>query len=73
MIAYTKNADVEEMLVSDLPDEPALERRPARVLPVELRERYPESIRAHRLRREIVATGSSTTWSTSRGSRSITG
>jgi glutamate dehydrogenase len=56
MIAYTKNANVTEVLESDLPDEPALERDLMEYFPVEIRERFPEAIRAHRLRREIVAT-----------------
>ena len=56
MIAYTKNASVSELLESDLPDEPALEPDLLEYFPVELRERFPDSIRSHRLRREIVAT-----------------
>jgi len=56
MIAYTKNADVAEVLDSDLPDEPALERDLLEYFPVEIRERFPDAIRSHRLRREIVAT-----------------
>ncbi len=56
MIAYTKNADVAEVLDSDLPDEPALERDLMEYFPVEVRERFPDAIRTHRLRREIIAT-----------------
>ncbi len=56
MIAYTKNADVAEVLDSDLPDEPALERELMEYFPVEIRERFPEAVRTHRLRREIIAT-----------------
>ena len=56
MIAYTKNASVAELLESDLPDEPALEPDLLEYFPVELRDRFPDSIRSHRLRREIVAT-----------------
>ena len=56
MIAYTKNADVAEILESDLPDDPALDRDLIDYFPVEIRERYPDAIRSHRLRREIVAT-----------------
>ncbi len=55
MIAYTKNANVTEMLESDLPDDPALERDLMEYFPVEVRERFPEAIRSHRLRREIIA------------------
>jgi glutamate dehydrogenase len=56
MIAYTKNANVVEVLDSDLPDEPALERDLMEYFPVEIQERFPDAIRSHRLRREIVAT-----------------
>jgi len=56
MIAYTKNANVTEMLDSDLPDEPALERDLMEYFPVELGERFPDAVRSHRLRREIIAT-----------------
>jgi glutamate dehydrogenase len=56
MIAYTKNADFVEVLDSDLPDEPALERDLMEYFPMVLRERVPDAIRSHRLRREIIAT-----------------
>jgi glutamate dehydrogenase len=56
MIAYTKNADVVEVLDSDLPDDPALESDLMAYFPPGVRERFPDAIRSHRLRREIVAT-----------------
>ena len=56
MIAYTKNPSVAELLDSDLPDELALEPDLLAYFPVELRNRFPDTIRTHRLRREIVAT-----------------
>ena len=56
MIAYTKNANVVEILDSDLPDDPALERDLMEYFPIEIRERFPDAIRSHRLRREIIAT-----------------
>jgi glutamate dehydrogenase len=56
MIAYTKNADVVEVLDSDLPDDPALESDLMAYFPRIVRERFPDAIRSHRLRREIVAT-----------------
>ena len=56
MIAYTKNANVVEVLDSDLPDDPALERDLMEYFPVEIRARFPDAIRSHRLRREIIAT-----------------
>jgi glutamate dehydrogenase len=56
MIAYTKNANFVEVLDSDLPDDPALERDLMEYFPVEIRGRFPDAIRTHRLRREIIAT-----------------
>ncbi len=56
MIAYTKNADLAEMMASDLPDDPALEEDVMSYFPKVLRERYPDAIRRHRLRREIGVT-----------------
>ncbi|MGB3735238.1 MAG: NAD-glutamate dehydrogenase [Ilumatobacter sp.] len=57
MIAYTKNLDVEEILASDLPDSPVLEADLLAYFPTALRERFPDALRKHRLRREIIATG----------------
>ena len=56
MIAYTKNADVEELLASDLPDDPVLHVDLFGYFPLELSERFPDAILRHRLRREITAT-----------------
>jgi glutamate dehydrogenase len=56
MIAYTKNANVAEMLDSDLPDDPWLEPDLVRYFPAPVRERHPAAVRTHRLRREIIAT-----------------
>ena len=57
MIAYTKNIDVREILASDLPDVAVLEADLLAYFPSALRERFPDALRKHRLRREIVATG----------------
>jgi glutamate dehydrogenase len=56
MIASTKNANVAEILKSDLPDDPVLEADLFAYFPAALRERFPDAIRGHRLRREIIAT-----------------
>jgi glutamate dehydrogenase len=56
LIAYTKNANVAEMVKTDLPDIPTLERDLLAYFPRELRARYADAIRSHPLRREIVAT-----------------
>jgi glutamate dehydrogenase len=56
MIAYTKNANVSELLGTDLPDVPVLENDLVKYFPTPLRETYREYIVQHRLRREIAAT-----------------
>jgi glutamate dehydrogenase len=56
LIAYTKNANVTEILESDLPDDPALNDDLVRYFPEAIRERFADGIDAHRLRREIIAT-----------------
>jgi glutamate dehydrogenase len=55
-MAYTKNADVADILLTDLPDDPALESDLVGYFPGPLRERFPDAIRNHRLRRGIVIT-----------------
>jgi glutamate dehydrogenase len=56
MIAYTKNADIEEILATDLPDNSSLDADLLDYFPSALRERFPEAIQSHRLRREIITT-----------------
>ena len=56
MIAYTKNANVSEMLHTDLPDAAVLRDDLIGYFPTPLRERYRAEILRHRLRREIAAT-----------------
>ena len=56
LIAYTKNANVAEMVRSDLPDAKLLEADLIAYFPPKLRERYGDEIRRHPLRREIIAT-----------------
>jgi glutamate dehydrogenase len=46
----------EELLPSNLPDDPQLADDLVHYFPAALRERYPEAIADHRLRREIIAT-----------------
>jgi glutamate dehydrogenase len=57
MIASTKNADIGEILETDLPDDPALEADLLGYFPSALRDRYPAVLLNHRLRREIITTG----------------
>ncbi|MDJ0771324.1 MAG: NAD-glutamate dehydrogenase [Ilumatobacter sp.] len=56
MIAYTKNANISEIMKTDLPDEPALEADLVNYFPTPLRERFRDRMTTHRLRREIAAT-----------------
>jgi glutamate dehydrogenase len=55
LLAYAKIDLNEEILASDLPDDPRLEEELLRYFPTALQERYPAALRGHRLRREITA------------------
>ena len=56
LLSYAKIALYDELLASDLPDDPALDADVAAYFPGPLRQDYAEEIRGHRLRREIAAT-----------------
>jgi glutamate dehydrogenase len=56
LLAYAKLEAGEAVLASDLPDDPALEPLLTAYFPTALRERFPEAVAGHPLRREIVAT-----------------
>ncbi|MFA5123457.1 NAD-glutamate dehydrogenase [Zavarzinia sp.] len=56
LLAYAKMNLQEALLEGDAPEDPWLSRDLAHYFPAALRERYPEEIQAHRLRREIIAT-----------------
>lgn len=56
IMAYTKSANVTEMMRSDLPDDPYLVPDLERYFPSALRHTFADEIRNHRLRREIIAT-----------------
>jgi glutamate dehydrogenase len=56
LLAYAKIDLYEELLRSDLPDDPALGGDLVRYFPGPLREKFAPEIAGHRLRREIVAT-----------------
>jgi glutamate dehydrogenase len=56
LLAYTKTILFDELLASDLPDDPWLERELVDYFPSALREPYRDGLRQHRLHREIVAT-----------------
>ncbi|MEL7059353.1 MAG: NAD-glutamate dehydrogenase [Acidobacteriota bacterium] len=56
LLAYSKIHVYEELLDSDLPEDPALVRDLTRYFPTRMREPFAEAIASHRLRREIIAT-----------------
>jgi glutamate dehydrogenase len=56
LLAYAKLALYNELLESDVPDDPYLGHELERYFPEEMGERYDEALHAHRLRREIIAT-----------------
>ncbi|MGY1740553.1 MULTISPECIES: NAD-glutamate dehydrogenase [unclassified Blastococcus] len=56
LLAYAKLEAGDAVLASDLPDDPALAPLLTAYFPTALRERFPEAVAGHPLRREIVAT-----------------
>jgi glutamate dehydrogenase len=56
LLAHTKIAAGQQVLASDLPDDPYLRATLAGYFPAPLRERFAGQLGAHRLRREIITT-----------------
>ncbi|RUQ58549.1 hypothetical protein EJ913_31355, partial [Azospirillum doebereinerae] len=56
LLAYAKITLYDDLLASDLPDDPAMAEDLLRYFPQALREGQRDAIGRHRLRREIVAT-----------------
>ena len=56
VLAYSKIWLSNHLLASDLPDDPYFASEVLRYFPAPVRKRYPQDIRRHRLRREIVTT-----------------
>ena len=56
LLAYSKNLIREELLASDLPDDPAVAGVLRDYFPRTVRERWPDRVTAHPLAREITAT-----------------
>ncbi len=56
LLAYSKIELYDEVLVSDVPEDPYMSTALARYFPGPVRERFPEQVERHPLRREIIAT-----------------
>ncbi|MFB7764029.1 NAD-glutamate dehydrogenase [Streptomyces xiamenensis] len=56
LLAYAKLSVTADLIGSDLPDDPYVKRLLAQYFPTALRERFPERIEDHTLRREIITT-----------------
>jgi len=56
LLAYAKNALFDDLVASDVPDDPGMAHRLHTYFPPAMREDYAEAISAHRLQREIIAT-----------------
>ncbi len=56
LLAYAKITLYDELLASDLPDDPWMAGDLVRYFPHRLHQRFPEALARHRLRREIIAT-----------------
>jgi len=56
LLAYAKIVLFDDLVASDLPDDPSLEKNLIGYFPDRMEKRHAERVREHRLRREIVAT-----------------
>ncbi|WP_426314593.1 NAD-glutamate dehydrogenase [Methylobacterium fujisawaense] len=56
LLAYAKLSLHDSILDSTVPNDPYFDRELQRYFPKALRERFPDAVKAHRLRREIIAT-----------------
>jgi glutamate dehydrogenase len=56
LLAYAKLSLYDELLESNVPDDPYLARELQRYFPGPVSERFPDALEQHRLRREIIAT-----------------
>jgi glutamate dehydrogenase len=56
LLAYAKLTLYDDLLAGAVPDDPYLARELSQYFPREVRDRYPDSVETHRLRREIIST-----------------
>src|SRR6202023_2843459 len=55
--AYARLTLYDDLLASGVPDDPYLARELSQYFPREVQDKFPASVNAHRLRREIISTG----------------
>jgi glutamate dehydrogenase len=56
LLAYAKLTLYDDLLVTSVPDDPYLARELSQYFPHEVRDKFPDSVEFHRLRREIIST-----------------
>jgi glutamate dehydrogenase len=56
LLAYAKLTLYDDLLASGVPDDPYFARELSQYFPREVRDRFPDSVEFHRLRREIIST-----------------
>src|SRR5216683_3019695 len=56
LLAYAKLTLYDDLLASSVPDDPYLARELSQYFPCEVRDKFPDSVEFHRLRREIIST-----------------
>jgi glutamate dehydrogenase len=56
LLAYAKLTLYDDLLASSVPDDPYLARELSQYFPREARDKFPDSVEFHRLRREIIST-----------------
>jgi NAD-specific glutamate dehydrogenase len=56
LLAYAKLTLYEDLLATSVPDDPYLARELSQYFPHEVRDKFPDSVEHHRLRREVIST-----------------
>ncbi len=56
LLAYAKLTLYDDLLVTAVPDDPYLARELSQYFPRDVQDKFPDSMQAHRLRREIIST-----------------
>ena len=56
LLAYAKLTLYDDLLATSVPDDPYLARELSKYFPHQVRDKFPDSVKQHRLRREIIST-----------------